>query len=559
MQKTEEADAEPLVGFFEPDEEFTAALRLDLAHPSFLDRPEQTKNEAWAELRNLNETLSQSVQEGMGDVLIAVRDLRAAGRNRFMSKEEREGFKESGVIPDGCYPDGLPQQFQTLLSRAMQRAGLSEYIYASVAKRLAQSEFSGGKQGKLAKLLRGQIAYPTVRNIGLMIRNRNWTLTSESVTRDVKDEQGRMVSRTYVNPVIEITSFKPGAGRVRLTCRGLHGATGKASYMAKKDLLDKLMRLCQEDDGGLSAKGWKKGTLTLRRVKKPGQSEEWQIILSYQSPLVTSLAPGGVLAVHRGMANVLTAAYVNDQEVNFGHKFQGDFLINAKRQFSARRSRLLREGFAGGTRAAGHANYGALKRLGDAEKRFVDTAIWEVAKFVRDVAEKGGVSTVIIEDFSNFLSDFTDDKKRYLQPYLRRWPFFAMCERIKDAVTRRLGLPIQVVSAEYISKKCPQCGHIADGNVVRLPKINVPAPKSTGGPRTTPEGFSTTQDGKFKCEKCEFSLGLDEVACANMLIKHGGEFGRVKEWLGEHMERKSKIIKKMKDSMADQCGGQTAR
>lgn len=492
---------------------FTAAVKLRLRRPEFEALKDDVQQASWNALHEAYNDLNKAVQRGMGDALIHIRNIRADGKRRFQTRAERS----AGVESADCYTRDDLTCFQKLLSDAIKASGLSEYVYSSVSQRLAQAEFTGDK---LRRLLSGEIAFPVPTNVGLMVRNRNWDLELVQET----DVDGRESTR----PIITITSLRPKGERVRLVCDTLHWRAAK-SFGAT---LARLAALAK----GEAADGYEQGTLKLRRVQRPGCPAKYEIELAYKSPKVERAAGTSIMAVHRGMVNVLTAAYVTDDAADFaGHSCKGDDIIAAKQQMLARRAAIMQTVAGYRRNAAGSGAFAKLKRLGDKEARVVDTACWKLARWVQTMAEQYNARLVLVEDFSNWLGDVQDENGRYVLPYLRRWPFFKLKTRIKDALQRRAGIEVVEVLGKYISQRCPVCEHTTEENVARLPRLNK----------------GTTQDGQFKCTECAFTMGLDQVASMNMLMRSKHVTDEHRARIRERMTKHAKVVETMRQSLRE--------
>jgi hypothetical protein len=566
-------DTEP--EYIDPAEEPMAAIKLELHHPEVCEERATTHRAAWDEMRHAYNDLNQSMHLAMRNVILHVGGFRDAGQKRFMSAEEKKDFSSKGYLPDDCYDPRTVnvQVFQDILGKAIRTSGLSEYIYSSVAKRIAEAEFKGKKLGAL---LRGENQFPTFANVGLSVRNRNWTLSMKEETK--KGDDG--VERTYINPVVEITSLRPGGGRFRFVCKGLRNYdAGKKAVLERLDEMgqnthepcpacdDRKCRLkaAEKHCDGCAVRcercnctgcsGWAKGAMTLRRLKRPGQDERWQILIPYKSP-GANLPPGeGVMAINRGVVNAFAAVYVNEKVANFNHRMPGDWLIQSKCQFHGRQKRVLRDITARrGRRNLPPSSFGKLREQGDKERRFMDTAAWEIASFVAKAAVEANARVVIIENFSNFLSDVPGDDGRYLQPYLRRFPFADIKNRIIDRLTRREGVRVRVMPSQFISQKCPNCGHTSRDNIKVLPRMMAPAPKEKWeGPRTPARAASRQpKEGRFQCEKCGYtSESLDTTACLNLMLDSGELTGKMDKMVRDELDKVTRMANKMREQMRE--------
>ena len=325
----------------EPTTEAFACFRLELHRPT-LEGDTSTKN-AWALLRETSRSLQQSAQRAMRDVVVAVGDLRATGKTRFATPTERADEKLGIPLATECYSNDDINSLGVSINDAFKASGASEYVYSSVARKLLTSELSSAR---LKDLLRGDCTYPDISRIGIMMRSRNWRLTTETRVANGK---------TYEDVVVEIGALKPRTGKVRLVCKSLHGPKLSRSRNLLKALEAMGLATSSED-------GWSKGALTIRPLRRPGQAEKWEILLPYSSPRVNSAKSPTSIAVHRSVANMLTAV-CSDGAV---HHFSGRDVVLLKHQMYARRKNVQRDISSNPHRGRGaKRHFKALRRLAD--------------------------------------------------------------------------------------------------------------------------------------------------------------------------------------------------
>lgn len=465
--------------YHEPSDEAFACFRLELHRPLLEGDDKSTR--AWQEIRAAHRTVGQALQRGFGDVVVHVRNLRSCGKARFATPSEKANVKLGVPLPSECYTDEDLKPFVGYITDALRGCGVSEYVYASIARRVAGSELSGEK---FRALLRGEQAYPVVRNAGIMMRARNWRLTTEPRISGGKE---------YLDIVVETAALRPRLGHLRLVAKRIHGP----SLSRSKKLLAALSAMEWSTVGETGqAKGWSKGALILRPVRRPGQPEKWEILLPYSAPRIEDGAGGDIaIAVHRSVANMLTAA-TSDGSV---YHFPGRDIVLLKHQMYARRRFVQQDLAQCAHRGRGRRrHFAALRRLADAEARATQTHLWRAARWVQTIAERVGAKLVLLDDFTSFDPDLQDN---WIMPYVRRFPFADLKLKTVDALTRRAGIPVQEISSRYISQTCPKCGYTHRDNIARLPKAR---------------GVDV-EKGVFSCGKCRFSTDLDAAAALNLL------------------------------------------
>jgi Putative transposase DNA-binding domain len=465
----------------EPQDDAYASFRLELRRPVL--QGDEASTRAWQEIHSVRRLVGQAVQRGIGDIVVHVRNLRAAGKTRFPNPSERANSKLGIPLPVECYDQdmtSLQVLFKDYLEEALKQTGISEYVYSSVSRKIAASEFSGDK---MRALLRGEASYPVLRNVAISMRNRNWRLYMEPKIVEGKE---------CLDIVVEISALRPHLGRMRLICQRLTGSRlGRA-----KALLSALEALGYKPNyAEKKAGGWEKGALMLKPVQRPGQMLKWFIILPYVAPRSVVGESKLTMAIHRSVTNMLTAA-TSKGEVNY---FPGHDVVKLKHQMHARRRLLAQELASMPHRGRGtRHHHKALARLSDAERRATDTNLWRAARWVQNVVEASGASIVLLDDFTSFNPDLPGPP---FEAYVRTFPLSDLKLKVIDALTRRAGVTVEERSSVYISQRCPDCGTVSQRNVEKMPSV---------------KGI-VIEKGWFKCIKCKFSGNIDKIAALNLL------------------------------------------
>jgi transposase len=240
----------------------------------------------------------------------------------------------------------------------------------------------------------------------------------------------------------------------------------------------------------------------------------WEAALCYTSPPVARVIGDAVVAVHRGMHQMLTLASTNGTVWSF----PGDSYLAAKLGFSARRRSLLahiRRGELGhGARGRGVSRrYKALDNLGDAEARMIKCACQQAAARVVEFARREGAGTIVLEDYHTIAPDVDDEAAARFLP---KWPWAKLKAAVEWAarkgearasqeMTRALGpsavqrwadaaLNVDETEAAFISLKCPNDGTIDAKNV---------------------------SGRMFECVSCGLRRNTDTIAAFNMLHAYG--------------------------------------
>jgi hypothetical protein len=480
---SEEPTPAPDDELHEPCDKAIAVLGLELERP--LLAGDDKSSRAWQEIRSAQRSIGQTVQRAIGEVVLHVRTMRAAGKTRFATPAERASEELEIPLPVECYTKQDLSTLNDAILTSLKASGTSEYVYSSVAHKLMLGEFS---KSKLKALLRGEIAYPVVRNIGIIMRGRNWRLvTTERVAN----------GKIYLDVDVEIAALKPGLGKMTLHCYALHGRHLDKVLPILEALQEMGLQTTGSADG--PAKNWTKGALTLRPVRRPGQPEKWQLLLPYSAPRAAS---GGdaVVAVHRSVVNMLSASVQTERGVRVYH-YPGHAVVALKNQLYARRKVVSADLAAQPHRGRGvRHHYKALARLADAEKRATQTELWRAARWAQGIAETCGANLVYVDDFTSFDPDRSGPP---WEPYVRNFPWSDLKMKIVDALTRRAGITVQEKKSRYITQRCPECGHVDADNVAKLPVAR----------------GTHLEKGVFKCLSCKFKADPDVVAARNLLTE----------------------------------------
>jgi hypothetical protein len=472
-------------GDFHETEKPMACFRLELYRPEFENA---TRSDSWKRLKDTHRRLSQSVQLAVRNVVLHIGDLRAAGKLRFAVPSERENERLGIPLPVECYNGEDLFKTGALVTEALKTSGTTEYLYGSLARKLCQSEFAGAK---FKALLKGENAFPVVNRVGIMVRSRDWRVV---LKERVNAKAGSALAKSYIDIVIETSAWQKGQGPVRLTCKALHG--GKLARALS--LLQELASAGEDGFAPETAKGWRKGALTVRPVRRPGQPEKWEILLPYQ-PTRQNTTGEAKMVVHRSVVNMLTASVQDGARVKVYH-YPGLAVVTLKSQMYARRRAIARDIAARlhPMRQANRRSYKALRRLADAEARATQTELWRAARWCEEIAKKAGAKIVYIDDFTSF---DPDQEGPPWEPFVRRFPWSDLKLKCVDALTRRAGVPVQELCSHYISQRCPECGYTAPGNVAKMPVVR----------------GTHVERGIFLCGECRFTGDVDDIAARNEL------------------------------------------
>jgi len=219
---------------------------------------------------------------------------------------------------------------------------------------------------------------------------------------------------------------------------------------------------------------------------------KWYALLPYYAEQTTLQGGDGVMVVHRGVHNFLTAMSSGGQ---YRVLARGDGLLAQRRAIQARRRRVKRAIADVSRGARGHGRsrrYRDYDGLGDKLNRITDLAIRSVWSEAVRLARQWGCGMIVIEDYGGIAPDVERAKRRFVD----KFPLFAL-KQWGQYVCKREGLTLDEVRSNYISSTCPVCGHEDTGQ-------------------------HNDRTGVFHCTSpCGFSRPADWVASLQMLRAAG--------------------------------------
>ncbi len=319
------------------------------------------------------------------------------------------------------------------------------------------------------RIMNGDVSLPSVRKgTPIPFRDGQWSLSS--------DEKGYVLSLKIFQGRMNYVQFAIAASG-----GGAHGH---------------LRRMVSGDPGV------KLGEVKLLRDEK---KQKWFALISYSWPKPDKPVDAKhVMVVRRGMASILTAASSDGWFGRFEPatmmvgdergRPSGCALIDAKRKFDARRRSIQRHNKDVGAGARGHGEarrLAGLRKIEDAEGRFVKTYCQQIGAWVAKEARAHGCGSVAIEAFGSPVDAASD-----AYWLLKRWPW----AELKSAITwacNKAGIEIREVDATANVRRCANtdraCGHEHD----------------------------SPQYGTFTCTACGWQRPADLVATFNMLHRLG--------------------------------------
>jgi transposase len=235
----------------------------------------------------------------------------------------------------------------------------------------------------------------------------------------------------------------------------------------------------------------------------------------------------------------------------------GADILMKRRQFENRRWRIKKTMRRFGRGSRGHGKNRRelpLKRIGDAEHRFVETRLRQSAHDLIAWCIEHHVTHLWLEDLTGIREEFEQktegEAHEEVKRFIHSWPFFKYRQFVEREGSER-GVVVQVKSADSVSQRCPRtsCAHVSEDNVrwVSSPgRIIWSDGKKIYPPGSRPKHAmvfeEVTKRRVFKCEKCHLRVPSDVAACANHLVDVGRPHAlekrmkRVREELAEELQ-----------------------
>jgi len=219
---------------------------------------------------------------------------------------------------------------------------------------------------------------------------------------------------------------------------------------------------------------------------------------------------GTTAALRRGVWSALVLVFADGSI----RTIDGGDVVAFKRRLKARKVSIgehMGQMEAGdGARGRGkRRRFAALRKIDDAEDRFVDTRCKVWARSIANECVNRGVSKLLVAKMNP--KEMGDDVPDVVQALLRQWPFAKMLDRIKqacakiyvddkgratrDATAATASVELAQFDAHWDARGCPDCKHVHAERQM--------APTWT-------------------CEKCGFTRGTDQIVAWNGLRRELG-------------------------------------
>jgi len=175
----------------------------------------------------------------------------------------------------------------------------------------------------------------------------------------------------------------------------------------------------------------------IREAKITRRGEDWYVYITIQKD-VEERQKNSVLAVDMGIRNIATT--VNSS--NPRPKFYGKDLRETRGHFYNLRKVLQKKNA-----------YGAIKKIGNHERRTVDSILHTISKRIVEEADRNN-SMIVLGDLKGIRSNH---KGRPFNRRLNSFPFYRLVQFITYKASW-LGIPVIKIKEAYTSQLCHNCG-----------------------------------------------------------------------------------------------------
>jgi putative transposase len=174
-----------------------------------------------------------------------------------------------------------------------------------------------------------------------------------------------------------------------------------------------------------------------REAKIIRKGEEWYVYITIEK-VVQERRTDSLLAVDMGIRNIATTVNSKDPKP----KFYGKELRQIRGHFYNLRKALQKK-----------KAYGAVKKIGNRERKVVDSILHTISRRIVDEADKKN-STIVLGDLKGIRANRGD---RSFNRRLNSFPFYRLAKFIEYKASW-LGIPVIKVNEAHTSQRCHNCG-----------------------------------------------------------------------------------------------------
>lgn len=262
------------------------------------------------------------------------------------------------------------------------------------------------------------------------------------------------------------------------------------------------------------------------RVVYSEKKKQWFAKLTIRYARSRVVATGTAkAALRRGMHNAFVIAF-EDGRVEY---ISGGDVLHFKRKLKARKVSI---GKHKNQLEAGHASRGrgktrreqALRKIHDAEDRFIDAKCKQWAADIAKMCRVRGVGTLLVPKVGK-AEMFDGDE--YVQALLYQWPFARMLGNVKQALSKE-GIAVDEYVPHFDARRCPnevggkRCGHINSRKAFTARYEERRRERVDAQGRKVIEIYNERVAELFHCEKCGFERPVDQIVAWNGLMNAVG-------------------------------------
>jgi transposase len=270
-----------------------------------------------------------------------------------------------------------------------------------------------------------------------------------------------------------------GDGRVRISI------DVRDAY--QRNLLEQL--LLWKDSKGKPNEGWEAGDLKIEQDRK--RPSKWYARISYKR-LVPVKKCGKAAAVHRGIRNHLVAVIEGERKP---WVVDGAEIEAYLKQYQRRRREYQNAWHTSGRKGRGRkVALRPTEPLQGKVDRWRRSTNQRHARRLVEWLVKNDVRVLFIEDLSSIRDGEPErlEGGEHVWKRVQEWPFYDVGTRI-ESCANEAGIVCKVVSAGYISTRCPSCETVSDDN-------------------------RDLRRWRMRCE-CGYKRDLDQAAAENVLTR----------------------------------------
>lgn len=162
--------------------------------------------------------------------------------------------------------------------------------------------------------------------------------------------------------------------------------------------------------------------------------------------------PTTAIGVDVGLTNVAVTGAITEEGKTGAELWSGSEMANMRDRFYDRKRNAQSEG--------------EYEQIRDQDARYVEHECNRISREVVEWAMRFDRPMIVLEDLTGIRDTFIQRKREHTSDErraLHSWPFRKLQEMI-DYKAREAGIPVREIDPRNTSKRCNECGHVADDN-----------------------------------------------------------------------------------------------